>query len=320
MARVLREALGRYEAVFVSPTEPSALFSCLARLLDEKAHGSAVLMAVAFEAAEPDADATAALDTLGIDVVSLGFAPAAARDSRLASLHAAMSEPHDSDAGLLSELRDRLNEVTVRTGCRDVYLPLGASGHVDDRLCQEAGLRALSQPRGRSVFLYEERPAIFVPGAVRIRLCQLAARLPPAAADVRDHAGLARVLLRFHRSPHVRAGLKGIVERFRATRKLAADWRAARGWRPLKAFGLRLQPVLQRATGSAFGDALAVLWRCESSVNALFGSRERMLARAREHALRLGGEDYLERYWLLLPERIEGGLERVASEAERLVS
>ncbi|MGE0455695.1 MAG: hypothetical protein AB7O37_18420 [Vicinamibacteria bacterium] len=320
MARVLRESLGRYDAVFVSPTPTGALFSCLARVQDERAHGSSVLVAVAFETGEPDTEATAALDALGVDVVGLGFTPAAARDARLASLRAALAEPHDGDAGLLGELRDRLNDLAVRTGCRDVYLPLGAGGHVDDRLCHAAGLLALAQPRGRSVFLYEERPAIFVPGAVRIRLCQLAARLPPGAADVRDQAGLARVLLRFNQAPHVRAGLGGLVERARATRQLAADWRAARAWRPLKALGLRLQPVLQRASGSGLGDALAALSRCEASVAALFGSRERMLARAREHARRLGGEDYLERYWLLLPERTEGGLERAPSDVERLVS
>jgi LmbE family N-acetylglucosaminyl deacetylase len=321
MTDVTLDAPGPHGAVFLSPHEDDALFSCLARMIAAQEAGDRVLVVFVFaRTPERGGEIAGALDALGVDQLRLGWAPAAERDSRYASFHAATSARHDDDALLLARLADDLNALVTRTRCTEVYLPLGLSGHVDHRLCLEAALRALKPLGGRSLFCYEERPAVFVPGAIRIRLGELAARLPPAASDVRDRGGLARTLVRFQLAPWVRAaGLRGLAERWRVARRLARQHRASRAWRPLRAFGLRLQPVLQQAAGAAFGDALAILWRCEARVGALFGSREQALQRAREYAQRLGAGEYAERYWLVLPERAEGGGEHLP-EAERLVS
>ena len=65
--------------------------------------------------------------------------------------------------------------------------------------------------------LYEERPEAFVRGAVRVRLGQLGARLPPAAAQAADRAHLAPFLWRFHLAPSLRGDLRGWPELLRST-------------------------------------------------------------------------------------------------------
>ena len=63
-------------------------------------------------------------------------------------------------------------------------------------IAYEAALRAFASEAGRNLFLYEERPEAFVPGAVRTRLALLGARLPPGAAKLADGASVVRHLWR----------------------------------------------------------------------------------------------------------------------------
>src|SRR5258708_35086179 len=91
-----------------------------------------------------------------------------------------------------------LADIGPRIRPRHLYAPLGVGGHVDHRLTYEAALRAFAGEPGRNLFFYEERPEAFVPGAARIRLGLLGARLPPGAAHAAHRAGLARYLTSLH--------------------------------------------------------------------------------------------------------------------------
>ena len=102
------------------------------------------------------------------------------------------------------------------------------------------------------MFLYEERPEAFVRGAVRVRLGQVGARLPPAAAHAADRARLAPFLWRFHLAPALRGDLKGWPERLRSTGLAARQWRQGRAWHPQKGFGPRLQPVVHPTEPALF--------------------------------------------------------------------
>src|SRR5262249_52036863 len=167
------------------------------------------------------------------------------------------------------------------------------------RLSHEACLRGFQSGEGRNVFLYEERPEAFVRGAVRVRLGQLGARLPPAAAQAADRARLASFLWRFHLAPSLRGDLKGWPERLRSTGLAARLWRQARAWHPQKGFGPRLQPVVQPTEPALIPGARQLEATLASAGAGRAASRVARLSAA--YARRLGGGEHAERLWLLLP-------------------
>jgi hypothetical protein len=307
---------GTYEAMYVSPHEEDVLVSCPGRMLSERAQGLRVLVVVPFSgAARHGGPPEDALARLGFDVMRLGLQPARARNAFYDSYSRTRFERHAQDDPIVAGLAQQLMELALRTKARHVYLPLGANTHVDRKLTHDAGLRGLVETTGRNVFFYEERPQALLPGAIRTRLSELGARLPPAAANIRDDPSLARVALSFNRAPFLAAERLGLLERARATRRVAASYRAARAWNPGRALGLRLQPVLEAMDGPEFDGLLGVLCNAEPRIDDLFGSREQLARDAGRYAKRLAGRAYAERYWLLLPPRDEGGLVsvRVAS-------
>src|SRR5258708_27875606 len=137
-----------------------------------------------------------------------------------------------------------LADIGPRIRPRHLYAPLGVGGHVDHGLTYEAALRAFAGEPGRNLFFYEERPEAFVPGAVRIRLGLLGARLPPGAAHAADRAGLARYLMSFHVAAALRGDLGGWSDRLRSTGPAAREWRLAPGLEPPPGVGPQRQRVV----------------------------------------------------------------------------
>ena len=316
MASLDPKSPGPYEVLYVSPHEDDVLVSCPGRMLSERAQGLRVLVVIVFgSAGRGDGPAPSSLEKLGFDVLRLGLPPAHERNAFYNSYTRTTFERHLEDDRVQADLVGLLEELALQTKTRHVYLPLGADGHVDHRICHEAGLRALHDVTGRNVFFYEERPQALLPGAIRMRLGALGARLPPAAADVRDDASLTRVAISFNLAPFLAAERLGLLERARATGRVAAGYRAARAWNPGRALGLRLQPVLETMEAAEFEGLLGVLSSAEPRIAARFGSRERLAREAGRYAKKLAGRAYVERYWLLLPPRDEGGLVSVPASA-----
>jgi hypothetical protein len=212
-----------------------------------------------------------------------------------------MGPRHADDGAMLGQVETLLAELVRRTQPRHIYVPLGVWGHVDHRLAFDAARAVLEPGSGRDVFFYEERPFSLLAGSVRIRLAQLGARLPPAAAVFGDHGSLLRFVVGFRIDPFVRRHFSGFWDGIACSRAAAQTWRASRGWNPVKALGPRFQPALHPSDP----EALRVL---DETIGAFphgspFGSKGRFWAQLDKHARRLGQQAPLERYWLLLPSR-----------------
>ena len=247
-----------------------------------------------------DQAARRACSRLGADCVAAGLPPARARRARSCFRTIGFGRS-PADSATLVELAAVLARLEPRVRARDVYVPLAVGGHIDHRLAHEAALQTLGGEPGRNVYLYEERPEAFVPGAVRVRLGLLGARLPAGATGAARGTGLARYLLGVHQPPALRGDLRGWSDRLGSFGPAAWEWRSARAWNPQKAFGPRLQPLLHSSDASTQA-AIPELW------NELLppdGSRlrspNRIQALTRAYAQALGAEAYAERYWLLLP-------------------
>ncbi len=293
------------DSVYVSPHADDVFLSCPARLLQDQARGAQILIVTLFDDAgrsqqgAPAARRASFLARPGVQHLDVGLPAAPARDSAYTTLRGLTQGRQAVDEGCLGRAVELLADVGHRTRAREVYVPLGVGQHIDHRLAHEAS-RSAFPPRGggRNVFLYEERPEAFGPGAVRVRLSQVGARLPPGAVEAPDRAGLARLLVRFHVAPTFRGDLKGGGDWLRSAGLAARQWRESRAWHPLKGLGPRLQPVVDAAAEPP------------PEVRELIGPRSAAVEKlSRAYSVAVGGLAYAERYWLLLPPREADGLE-----------
>jgi LmbE family N-acetylglucosaminyl deacetylase len=299
--RLDTDDLERYESLFIAPHGDDVAFGCPARVLGEAERGRRVLVMALFEPVGGDTPAAKAVRELGADYAAAGLPAAPDRRARRAPASVgADARPDDEDVAL--EAARLLTEIGPRTQAVHVFAPLGLGASIDHRLTYEAAVGAFATEAGRNLFLYEERPEAFVPGAVRTRLALLGARLPPGAVKAAERAGLLRHLWRTNEPDRLRGKSRGIGGRLSA---LVAAWgrfRLARPWNPARAYGPRLQPIVHVADA----DAQA---RAEAIVDLLLPkdrrgrprAARRFNARAAATARKLGGVYHAERFWLFLP-------------------
>ena len=278
--------------LYISPHGDDVALSCAARLMADRAAGAAILVVTPFGSAARPAEE--ALATLGAEARDLALPRAETRDPFYASFRSRAYGEAPGDAIWVSRIADALAEIARRFRPTEVYAPLGVGGHIDHRLCHEAALRVFEGTDGRNLFFYEERPEALVRGAVRIRLAGLGAQLPPGAAEAADSTGLGLFLLRFHLAPRARGEMAGWTEALRSAGAAAREWRGARRWRPLRAYGPRLQPLVQRADPAHLAQVRAL-------ARVPIERAKRLDRLALAYARGLGDPEHAERYWLLLP-------------------
>jgi LmbE family N-acetylglucosaminyl deacetylase len=279
--------LERYDSLFVAPHGDDVALACPGRLLGEAERGRRALVLALFEPVGAETAAARVLRDLGADYAAAGLGSGAGE---------ALGEDVGREAARLLSL------VGPRTQAVHVYAPLGLGHSPEHLLAYETAVRAFATEAGRNLFLYEERPEAFVPGAVRTRLALLGARLPPGAARAAERVGTLRHILRVGEPARLRGLRRGLGARLRALVEARRRLRDARRWNPLRAFGPRLQPVVH------VGDEAAQA-RSRAASEALLPrdakgrprGAARFDARALAAAKRLGGVYHAERLWLFLP-------------------
>jgi len=299
MNRLEADQLDRYDSLFVAPHADDVMLACPTRVQSETEKGRRVLLLALFEPLASDTPAARSARGLGADFAAAGL-PSARERGRADAASSAPSSPEDEAVAL--EAARLLTETGPRTQAVHVFAPLGLGSSIDHRLTYEATVRAFATEPGRNLFLYEERPEAFVPGAVRTRLALLGARLPPAAQRSVERAGLLRHLWSANEPGSLRGEARGLRERLASLGVARQRFRQARPWNPSRAFGPRLQPIVHRADEDALRRAREVV----ASLLPLDGkgrprAAERFHARAAAAAKRLGGVYHAERFWLFLP-------------------
>jgi hypothetical protein len=300
MERLDPSALERYDSLFVAPHGDDVMLACPARMQAEFEKRRRVLLIALFEPVGSDTKAARAARSLGADYVAAGLP--SVRDRRGTQSGLRLAERQPEDEGIAIEAARLLADTVPRTHAVHVFAPLGLGASADHLLAYEASVRALATEPGRNLFLYEERPEAFVPGAVRTRLALLGARLPPEAQRVAERSGLLRHLLAVSEPRRLRGEKAPLRDSLAALSSARRRFRAARPWNPLRAFGPRLQPMVHRADEEAMRRARAI---AEALLPADRHGRpraaERFNARASAAAKKLGGVYHAERLWLFLP-------------------
>ncbi len=295
------DTLESFDSLFVAPHGDDVPLSCPGRVYTEADRGRRVLVLALFE---PDGDggrAGEAVRRLGASYRGAGLP--VARDRRMK--HAPSSPttergPEDEDvvivaANLLAKLGPHVQAVHI-------HAPLGLGASADHAVAYEASVRAFATGAGRNLFLYEERPEAFVPGAVRTRLALMGARLPPAGESSAPQARLTSMLWRVNEPGRLRDDAGGPGDRLAMLAAARRRWRSARAWNPLRAFGPRLQPIVhagdEEARSLAREVAELVLPRDRKGRPR---AARRFSARAEGAARKLGAPYHAEKLWLFLP-------------------
>jgi LmbE family N-acetylglucosaminyl deacetylase len=275
--------LERYDSLFVAPHGDDVALGCPARLLGEAESGRRALVLALFEPVGSDAAAAQAVRELGADYVAAGL-------------------PGAREEDVAFEAAQLLREAVTRVQALHVYAPLGLGTSVDHAVTYEAAVRAFASEAGRNLFLYEERPEAFVPGAVRTRLALLGVRLPPGAMKSAERAGFVRHLWRVTEPARLRGETTGIGERLTLRADAWQRLRMAGPWNPLRALGPRLQPIVHVADEEARARAQAVAVRLlPKDRKGRPRAGQRFNARAVTAGKKLGGVYHAERFWLFLP-------------------
>ena len=294
------EDLPRTETLWISPHPYDAILSGAARMARDAAGGAGGLLATVFGQSDPGRLMQAAA-RLRLSHVHLGLQAAHARQRHYASLTARTYGSHESDSEVRDAVRQLFDAVARQVRPRNVFVPLGVGLHIDHRLVHEAAEAAFPGGPGQNVFYYEDRPYALIPGAVRVRLAQLAVRLPPAITALGDGGSLLSHLFGFNRSSIARHGTRGIADRMAFLGRVASSWHQSRAWNPRRAIGLRLQPTTD-VVDSALADAVDdIVSELAPAATRLIGSPKRYAHLAARHASRLGHSRLAERYWLRLP-------------------
>jgi LmbE family N-acetylglucosaminyl deacetylase len=299
--RLDASALERYDSLFIAPHGDDVALGCPTRVQGEVERGRRVLVVAIFEPVGSSTPAARAARQLGADYLAAGLPPARRR-LRPGGPSWPEDERRPEDEEVALEAARLLTEIGPRTQAVHVYAPLGLGRSIDHRLTYEAAVRAFATDPGRNLFLYEERPEAFVPGAVRTRLALLGARLPPAAARSPERAGLLRHLWRVNEPLRLRGESVALGARLRALAEARRRLRQARPWNPQRAFGPRLQPVVPVADAEARERARAIVaLLLPKDRKGRPRAARRFNAWAAAAARKLGGVYHAERLWLFLP-------------------
>ena len=291
------------DVVYLSPDAETAALSCAGGMLAHRERGRRVLIVILFGGEGDAAPAVGPTARIGADRLAVGLPHARLRSPAHGRCETSLFGRLPEDDEVLVHLCHWLGEMARRTQLRQVYAPLGVFGHIDHRLAHEAVSATFEAGAGRDVFFYEERPWALREGAVRVRLAQLGARLPPAVTAPLDGSGLVSLVTGVLGDPVVRRHQAGVWDAVRSAGRTVRQWREARSWRPHRAFGLRLQPILQETPAAAL--RLIDEGCRELPGVSPFGAADRLETLARRHARRLGCAGPTERYWLRLPTRDE---------------
>jgi hypothetical protein len=294
------------DCLMVAAEARDAALACPERIRSEVAAGRRVLVLSLFEAADDPSvwhsRARECLGRLGAGVRSLGLPNARTRRGVRSYREAAVGR-RPEDVAVLTDMVRLVHDAAAATRARDVYGPLGVGGHIDRRLAQEAVVAALCDEAGRNLFLYEDRPEALKPGSVYTCLGQMGARLPPGARTAAARKGALRAALGASWAARMRGEPVSLRERLMLAAPAFGDSRRARVWNPAKALGPRLQPIVPRQAGDHDAMVRGVAARLLPDPKGRGRVTQHFLAGAHAHARHLGGNGWVERLWLVLPER-----------------
>jgi LmbE family N-acetylglucosaminyl deacetylase len=294
--------------VCFSPHLDDVVLSCPAHVLAERTAGRRVIVATLFTEGGEDEDGRrlyalrrredeTAVALLGAEPLHLGLPDAPFRGPYYRSFRAIVLG-EQAEGTHAAEAADCVRQTCLRLRPTRCYFPLGVGTHIDHRLVHRA---VGGMPNEVELSFYEDRPYVFLPCNLRLRLQELGASVPaPPPADLRPVAAerLEEDLRRgLHETAYVRRYLSPGEE---------WEWCEAelvrRLSRPPKCDGPSLHPTLKRSNEQGLERICAAVGAYSSQVDDMLGGLDEFRRCCREYAARLQTQaPYAERCWQVAP-------------------
>jgi LmbE family N-acetylglucosaminyl deacetylase len=275
----------RCDSLYLSPHLDDAVLSCAARIHREASAGGRVVVATLFtHGREPlyerrRAEDARAVASLGASAVHLGLIDAPSRRAYYSSFRAIVLGTHPADGADEEEARHVLGSVLPTFGAESIYCPLGVGTHIDHRLTYRAAVAVVGM---RGLTFYEDRPYVFVPGHLAMRLAELSLRgeVPPVEAGTYLRALREALYVRTYLADEERDECEAML---------------AHRLGEVAPSGSRVSSEVVTADRSE--DAFDAIALYETQLADLYGDAEGLRRESRRYAATLGDAEHAERYW-----------------------
>lgn len=276
------------DSLYLSPHLDDAVLSCAARIRQETATGMRVVVATLF--ADGDlasraayrrrrAEDTRAIASLGASAIHLRLRDAPFRRQYYSSFRTIVLGSHPADGEDEDEAKRVLGNVLRRVNPERIYCPLGIGTHIDHRLTYQAATAVCGFQR---LTFYEDRPYVFVPGHLPMRLAELSLH-----GDVQLVAA-GQYLQAFREAMYVQTYLDEVDRN--ACEKMLLQKLPASALR-----GRRVVPEMVVSTSTE--EVLTAITLYETQLTDLYGDVRGLQRESQAYSASLGSPGYVERYW-----------------------
>jgi len=299
----------QYDCLFLAPHLDDVTLSCALRLLKEQQAGKKILVATVFShsiSLLPGKDLYEnrrledknAAEILGMGKpIWLGFRDAPFRNWFYWSLQSIVLGNHKSDASLNDKILTKVMLLCQEYAIETIFLPLAIGTHVDHRHVHQLWCKL---PSNTNIVFYEDRPYVFLPESLAIRMTDIQAdSVKPDAVHLESdkHNSLRSFAEGLKEVSMYKNLLKNKRERFRyllwAGRKLKMPLREAR---------LTVEPEVIATTKLEDLEQIAkAISAYKSQMKMLYENLATFHLESRKYTHSLDPASiYAERYWKLV--------------------
>ena len=284
--------------LYFSPHLDDAVLSCAGRIASQVEQGKDVWVATLFTGADAESaeayqgrrhEDERALAILGARILHLGLQDAPYRDAHYQSFTSIIFGTALADHAFLEcvviSMQQALNEIKPM----QVVLPLAVGGHIDHRLCFDAGQRLKTNAR---IDHYEDQPYSLVCHSTRLRLRQIS-RVACIEVDqqISEMAFKSEFSQSFRDSHYVKSYCSNELEIEQAILAHIAQWS---GGGQCVAIALSIQEEFDADISARRHRAISCY---QSQLPRLFENFD-------DFQKNFSCQNHQERYWLLTPPRI----------------
>jgi LmbE family N-acetylglucosaminyl deacetylase len=295
-----------YDCLFLAPHLDDVTLSCALRLIRERQEEKAILVATIFSHSlsilpgkdlyqNRHSEDQNASEILGIGKpIWLGFRDAPFRNWFYWSFQSIILGNHKSDAYVTDKILTRVMLLCQEYEPKTIFLPLAIGTHVDHRLVHQLWCKLPSQT---NIIFYEDRPYVFLPQSLPIRMAQIQAESETLDVVTLKHDSLPLFAEGLKEVSMYKNVLKNKRERFRymlwAARQLKIAAREPR---------LKLQPEVIATTNLDDLEQIAKsIFAYKSQIKLLYENLESFHQESRKYSHTLDPASiYAERYWHLV--------------------
>lgn len=298
----------RCHSLFFSAHLDDVVLSCALRLLKERREGKKVVVATVCSHALPllpgldlykgrQHEDKQALNVLDVsNPLWLGFRDAPFRNLFYTSFKSIVLGKHQQDDNYMQAISEKAKMLCQELAPKTVFLPLAVGTHIDHRLTHQLWC---ALPSDTNIIFYEDRPYVFLPHSLTLRLKEIQVVTSPELPESSDNNH--DILKTFAKGLTDMVMYKNVLK-WKKDRFHYLLWAARKIKLPPQASGLKIEAeVIKTNSVDEVKQVEKAIWAYKSQLALLYKSQDIL---RQESTLYTHSFDtnclYAERYWKLV--------------------